>query len=30
MSQAMPELAGLHDQIIRQNCRMLKTPAIAA
>jgi DNA replication protein DnaC len=30
MSQATPELAGLHDQIIRQNCRMLKTPAIAA
>ena len=24
------ELAGLHDPIIRQNCRMLKTPAIAA
>ena len=30
MSQATPELAGLHDPIIRQNCRMLKTPAIAA
>ena len=30
MSQATPEHAGLHDPIIRQNCRTLKTPAIAA
>jgi DNA replication protein DnaC len=30
MSQATQEHAGLHDPIIRQNCRTLKTPAIAA
>jgi DNA replication protein DnaC len=30
MSRPASEASGLVDQIIRQNCRMLKTPAIAA
>ncbi len=30
MSRPAGEASGLFDQIIRQNCRMLKTPAIAA
>jgi DNA replication protein DnaC len=30
MSQVVSELAGLHDPIIRQNCRLLKMPVIAS
>src|SRR3954465_735500 len=30
MTVPLGEAAGLHDQVIRQNCRTLKTPAIAA